>query len=165
VPTSTAQAQQTIPAVIEGKDETDTAVTEEQREVVTNPKAGETVKSGRMWVKGKAQPLSIVAVYVNTIIAAQIVADEAGSYSVLVDVKPGENTVHVKATSQDGAQTTRIINIKLVKSSKSNETSPKASNTTANIIIGSVAGGSALIMVGIYHEIHHVRLRGKATKR
>jgi len=165
--TATAQAQQTIPAVIEPRNEPDTAVTEIQKDVVTNPKPGETIKNdqNQMWVKGKAQPLSVVAVYINAMIAAQVVADEAGSYSVLVDIKPGDNTVHVKATSQDGTQTTRVINIKLVKSTKSETAKPKSSNTTANIIIGSVAGGSALIMAGIYHEIHHIKLKDKAAKR
>ncbi|HSD56443.1 MAG TPA: hypothetical protein VLA92_04810 [Candidatus Saccharimonadales bacterium] len=164
VTTASSALPTPLPAAPQISSEPDNAITEIQKEVITDPKPGETIKSERMWVKGKAKPLSVVAIYINLVIAAQVVADEAGSYGALVDLQPGSNSVHVKAIAQDGSRTTRVINIQLVKKPTQQAKPTPQNNTGAYIIIGSIAGGSLLIMGGIYYEIYHIRHKARGVR-
>lgn len=138
--------------------EPDNATTVTQKEVITQPHEGQTVKSDRMWVKGEALPSSAVVVYVNKQIAAQVVSDAFGAYGVLVEVKNGANTIHVKAKAKDGTETTRVISVQLVKSTDATPVAPTRGNndTLARSISVAIGVGSLLIMGGIYHEIRHL---------
>jgi hypothetical protein len=74
-----------------------------QKPTVTYPGGPITTHSGKLWVRGKAQPGSTVIVYVNGISAARVIASENGDYSVLITLKEGDNSLQVKARLGDAS--------------------------------------------------------------
>lgn len=143
--------------------DTDNAVTEIQKDVITKPRADEVIKNDHMWVKGKTQPNSVVAVYINKEIAAQVLSDSTGLYGVLVNLMPGTNTVHVKATAQDGTVTTRVINVKLVSSTsptqKTQQQTTVGDDTVATVITLCIGVGGLITAVLILAHIPHIRAK------
>lgn len=68
-----------------------------QKPTISNSQAIIQGGGGRVWLTGKAQPGSLVIVYVNGVEVARVVAAEDGTYSVLITLKPGGNTVQVRS--------------------------------------------------------------------
>lgn len=132
-----------------------------QEEIITQPKANQTVSSDRLWVTGKAAAFSTVDIYINLTIVARVIASEEGIYGVLVGIQQGGNTIQVQATNVEGVVTTRTISIKLDKNTKSGAATANSSPTqilTIVVITAISTGGAILISTLLWHT-HTLRAR------
>jgi hypothetical protein len=133
-----------------------------QEQIITQPKADQTVSSERLWVTGKTTPFSTVDVYINATIVARVIAAADGIYGVLVGIQSGGNTIQVQATSKDGTVTVRTINIKLDKSLKPGAAVTAqngTSQTIATIGITAIATGGFILTGILLWHTHTLRLR------
>jgi len=135
-----------------------------QQQIITQPKANETVSSDRLLVAGTATPFSVVDIYINEHIVARVIAAANGSYRAIVDLQSGSNSIHVQATDSDGAVTTRTISIKLDKSVAPGTSVAKPSSTGQTvlvIVVGAVAAGGITLAGILSWHTHtlHMRMR------
>jgi len=139
-------------------------LTKSQKELVTTP--NEKVTTERTWVRGIAEPKTSIAIYVNRIIAARVMSDDAGSYGALVQLKQGNNEVHVLANTSDGQTVLRLVNINLVSSTAPAKpaTKPQHSDLVINIVIGAIALGGVCITTAVSIHTAHLR-KGKIGGR
>ncbi len=86
-----------------------------QKPTITYPGNPITTHSGKLWVRGKAQPGSTVIIYVNGISAARVIASENGDYSVLVTLREGDNSLQVKARLDDASALSDSVTVTYVK--------------------------------------------------
>ena len=92
--------QPTVPITPTKEQESTTGATDGQgypKPTIVSPMSGAVVNGNRMWVAGMAKAKSTVTIYINGQEAAHVVASEKGEYGVLVDIKPGKNTIQVRS--------------------------------------------------------------------
>jgi hypothetical protein len=81
-----------------------------QKPTIAYPTGKITTHSNRLWVKGKAQPGSVVTIYVNGMSAARTIASDDGNYGVMVTLSEGDNSLQVKSRlGSDGAVSDSLI--------------------------------------------------------
>jgi len=94
-----------------------------QRPTITHPTQGEMFYVSHLWVTGKAQPGSIVTIYVSNVSVARTIASEDGTYGATVGLRPGANTVQVRARLGDRVATSDLIDVTYVQQTKETPTS------------------------------------------
>lgn len=68
---------------------------------LTRPTPGLRTPNERLWVNGTAQPGGIIAILVNSIVVAQVITSEDGTFGAMVTLWQGKNTVQA-VLSQGG---------------------------------------------------------------
>lgn len=141
-----------------------------QKEIITEPKAGEVLTSERTWITGKTTPVTKVDIYVNQAVAASVVSADDGVYGAMVSIKPGKNTIQVQATRADGTVVTmRTIDVQLVNKNESGPSKQPSDaeelkdmqDTAGWIAIGAIGIGGACVMSFILWHTHELRVRRK----
>ena len=121
--------------------------TEFPKPTISSPLSGSTFDgAGYIWVRGRAQPKSIVTIYINDRSAAYAITSEGGTYGALVALSTGENRIQVKATLGDSVAVSESINVVYrQKESDTNSTSTAAASEVIVKVVTLIAGGAAVL--------------------
>ncbi|HEU4913833.1 MAG TPA: hypothetical protein VFT16_00295 [Candidatus Saccharimonadales bacterium] len=128
--------------------------------VITKPTPGTKTGSRRLWIKGSADPGSVVSIIVNGAVTAQVIVSEKGTFAALATLKEGANTIKVIASLSGQSAASEEISVIY---SPNNPPQPQAepkSTTIPPILI--IASGAVLLGVSLYGTaaaLHWLRLR------
>jgi hypothetical protein len=131
---------------------------------ITTPPSGAILNTTQVWVGGRAQPGSVVTIYLNDRSVAYAIVTEKGVYGALVSLSPGKNTIQVRSTLGNNVATSDSMEVTFEQDATL--TVPvTASNTSATVVTQVVLVATASVAVvgtaawGIPELRHLVRLR------
>jgi hypothetical protein len=122
---------------------------------ITLPVSGSTFNNSHIWVRGKAQPGSIVTVYLDGNNVAAVEASASGDYGVLVSLQPGRNTIQVSAEKEGAAMTSPALYVNLIGPPLVAQ--PRLFDTTI-VRITLITSAFAMLVASAWYE-HGVRER------
>jgi hypothetical protein len=117
-----------------------------QKPTVTSPTPGQVVTSSHLWVRGSAKPGSRVTIYANGLVAGEVLASDDGTYAVMVTLRPGENTIQVRARLGGDVATSESVNVLYVPP-RVPVLATSSLLSSIGVAIGIFSGGFGILML------------------
>ncbi|HEX6416459.1 MAG TPA: hypothetical protein VFZ62_02940, partial [Candidatus Saccharimonadales bacterium] len=128
-----------------------------QKPIIILPKTGEKIASGSVWVSGRAQPRSIVTLYLNGKSVAYVIVSEKGTFGILAALQPGTNTLQVRSQIEGWAATSNTVTVTSIGANETDvKDTPEVDNSFVTEIILPVLL-TATIIVGALYGLQFVR--------
>jgi hypothetical protein len=130
---------------------------------ITTPPSGAILNTTQVWVGGRAQPGSVVTIYLNDHSVAYGLTTEKGVYGALVSLNSGKNTIQVRSTLGNNVATSDSIEVTFEQDATL--TAPVATSNVGAVVTQVTLVTAASVTVvgaaawGVPELRHFVRLR------
>jgi hypothetical protein len=78
---------------------------------ITYPTKNQQFTTAHTWVTGRAQPGSLVVIYVNGAEAARVIASDSGTYGAMVSLTSGKNMIYVRSELNGKSMTSNVVSV------------------------------------------------------
>lgn len=128
-----------------------------QKPVIILPKTGERITSENVWVSGRAEPRSIVTLYLNGKSIAYVIVSEKGTFGILAALQSGGNTLQVRSEIDGWGATSNSVTVTMVESKQTDVRDvAKVGNSFVTEVILPVLATATLI-VGVLWGVQYIR--------
>jgi len=115
-----------------------------------------TVYNDTLLIEGRAQPGSLVTVYVNDQSQAQLFSSAKGTFQLRIVLKEGKNTIKVRSTLGKKSAVSDEVTVTYIRRVSATLTRPLAASQiiTTAVTAGVAVTGSAVAAIGVNAGIH-----------
>ena len=126
-----------------------------QKPVIIQPKTGEQINGVSVWVSGRAQPRSVLTLYLNGKSIAYVVVSEKGTFGILAALQPGGNTLQVQSEIDGRIATSNVVNVTSVAAKETDIKDTLSDNSFVTEVILPVLAVATLV-VGVLWGVQYI---------
>jgi len=121
-----------------------------QKPIIMLPKTGDKIAGNSVWVSGRAEPRSILTLYLNGKSIAYVVVSERGTFGILAALQPGGNTLQVRSEIEGWRSTSNVVTVTRIETGATDVDDKGTDNSFVTEVILPVLITATVVVSALY---------------